>query len=134
MRKIVGLLGVALAAGCGSAASNGPRTESGIAPVWAAVGRAYEAIQANAEAKAQPADQFVVRDVITDPNDTEHVRFEQKWSTAIGVATGTLPAQEAFLQGLIKLHGDKDRLVANQAVLAALEPVFRRVKEHTDYA
>jgi hypothetical protein len=68
------------------------------------------------------------------PADPEHVRFEQKWSTAVGVATGTLPAQEAFLKGLIKLHGDKDRLIANQAVLAALEPVFSRVREHTDYA
>jgi SCP-2 sterol transfer family len=66
--------------------------------------------------------------------DPEDVRFEQTWKTAVGVATGTLAAQEAFLKGLIKLQGDKDKLVANQPVLAALEPVFGRVREHTDYA
>jgi SCP-2 sterol transfer family len=68
------------------------------------------------------------------PADPEDVRFEQTWKTAVGVATGTVAAQEAFLKGLIKLHGDKDKLVANQSVLAALEPVFSRVKDHTDYA
>ena len=68
------------------------------------------------------------------PADPEDVRFEQTWKTAVGVATGTLAAQEAFLKGLIKLQGDKDKLVANQPVLAALEPVFSRVREHTDYA
>ena len=68
------------------------------------------------------------------PADPEDVRFEQKWKTAVGVATGTLAAQEAFLKGLIKLQGDKDKLVANQPVLAALEPVFGRVRERTDYA
>ena len=68
------------------------------------------------------------------PAEPEDVHFEQKWKTAVGVATGTLAAQEAFLKGLIKLHGDKDKLVANQPVLAALEPVFGRVREHTNYA
>ena len=68
------------------------------------------------------------------PANPEDVRFEQKWKTAVGVATGTLAAQEAFLKGLIKLQGDKDKLVANQPVLAALEPIFSRVREHTDYA
>jgi SCP-2 sterol transfer family len=68
------------------------------------------------------------------PADPEDVRFEQTWKTAVGVATGALAAQEAFLKGLIKLQGDKDKLIANQPVLAALEPVFSRVREHTDYA
>lgn len=68
------------------------------------------------------------------PADPEDARFDQSWDTAVGVATKTLAAQEAFLKGLIKLVGDKDKLVAVQPVLAALEPVFSRVREHTEYA
>jgi hypothetical protein len=68
------------------------------------------------------------------PAEAEDARFDQSWTTAVGVATGTLAAQEAFLKGFIKLSGDKDKLVKAQPVLAALEPIFARVRDVTEYA
>jgi hypothetical protein len=65
--------------------------------------------------------------------EDEDARFEQSWETAVAVATGTLPAQEAFITGRIKLTGDQQRLVEAQPVFAALEPIFTRVKAKTDY-
>lgn len=63
----------------------------------------------------------------------EHVRFEQTWETAIGVATGTLNAQEAFIQGRILLTGDQQKLMDNQAVFGAMSAVFDSVRTRTDY-
>ncbi|HEY4332591.1 MAG TPA: SCP2 sterol-binding domain-containing protein [Ilumatobacteraceae bacterium] len=63
----------------------------------------------------------------------EHVRFEQTWETAVGVATGTLNAQEAFIQGRILLTGDQQRLMDNQAIFAAMGSVFDSVRARTEY-
>lgn len=66
--------------------------------------------------------------------DPEDVRFVQDWDTAVGVATGTLNAQEAFLQGRIRLTGSQTALLENQPVFAALDAVFRSVRDRTVYA
>jgi hypothetical protein len=63
----------------------------------------------------------------------EDVRFEQDWATAVGVATGTLNAQEAFIGGKIRLFGDQQKLMASQPVFQALDQVFNAVREHTTY-
>jgi putative sterol carrier protein len=63
----------------------------------------------------------------------EDVRMEQSWHTAVAVATGELNAQEAFLQGQIRLHGDQQKLVDNQPVFAALDAVFTNVRQRTEY-
>ncbi|MCU1395465.1 MAG: hypothetical protein JWM34_3893 [Ilumatobacteraceae bacterium] len=63
----------------------------------------------------------------------EHVRFEQTWETAVGVATGTLNAQEAFIQGRILLTGDQQRLMDNQAIFGAMSTVFDSVRTRTEY-
>ncbi|HRE00440.1 MAG TPA: SCP2 sterol-binding domain-containing protein [Ilumatobacteraceae bacterium] len=63
----------------------------------------------------------------------EDVRFQQTWETAVGVATGALNAQEAFIQGRILLTGDQQKLMDSQPVFAALSPIFDRVRERTDY-
>lgn len=63
----------------------------------------------------------------------EHVRFEQTWETAVGVATGTLNAQEAFIQGRILLTGDQQKLMDNQAIFGAMSAVFDSVRTRTDY-
>lgn len=65
--------------------------------------------------------------------EDEDARFVQSWQTAVAVATGELPAQEAFIKGLIKLTGDQQRLVEAQPVFAALEPIFTTVKARTSY-
>jgi hypothetical protein len=60
--------------------------------------------------------------------------MEQTWETAVGVATGTLNAQEAFIKGRILLTGSQQVLMQSQPVFAALDGVFRTVRERTDYA
>lgn len=66
--------------------------------------------------------------------DPEHVRMEQSWDTAVAVATGALNAQEAFVNGHIRLFGDQQRLLDAQPVFGALDAVFTEVRERTEYA
>lgn len=63
----------------------------------------------------------------------EHVRFEQSWDTAVGVATGALNAQEAFIQGRILLTGDQQKLMDNPSIFAAMSAVFDSVRHETEY-
>jgi SCP-2 sterol transfer family len=63
----------------------------------------------------------------------EHVRFQQTWATAVGVATNELNAQEAFIKGRILLTGDQQKLMANQPVFEALDKVFGSVRPRTSY-
>ena len=65
--------------------------------------------------------------------DPEHVRMEQSWDTAVAVATGALNAQEAFVNGHIRLFGDQQRLLDAQPVFGALDAVFHSVRERTEY-
>ena len=68
------------------------------------------------------------------PADDEQLRFMQDWDTAVAVATGTMNAQEAFIGGRIKLIGDQQLLLDSVPVFAALDAVFSKVRERTDYA
>jgi putative sterol carrier protein len=68
------------------------------------------------------------------PAAAEDVRFVQDWETAVALATGTINAQEAFLQGRIALAGNQRRLVDTQPVFAVLEKVLAPVREATSYA
>lgn len=67
------------------------------------------------------------------PADPEDVRLEQTWDTAVAVATGTLNAQEAFIRGGIKLHGDTQALLGAVPLFAALDGVFSSVRDRTEY-
>ena len=67
------------------------------------------------------------------PADPEHVRMEESWETAVAVATGTLNAQEAFVSGHIRLHGDQQRLLDSQSLFGALDSVFTTVRAETVY-
>jgi hypothetical protein len=42
-------------------------------------------------------------------------------------------AQDAFINGHIRLWGDQQKLLDNQAVFGALDAVFAAVKEKTTY-
>ncbi len=64
----------------------------------------------------------------------EDVRFQQSWDTAVGVATGTLSSQDAFMHGRILLTGNQQQLMDNQAIFAAMSPVFDTVRQDTVYA
>ena len=63
----------------------------------------------------------------------EDVRMEQDWDTAVGVATGEVNAQDAFIGGRIRLIGDQSKLIESQPVFSALDAVFRSVRERTEY-
>ena len=65
--------------------------------------------------------------------EPEHVRMEQSWDTAVAVATGDLNAQEAFVNGHIRLFGDQQRLIEAQPVFGALDAVFTDVRTRTEY-
>lgn len=67
------------------------------------------------------------------PADPEDVRMEQSWATAVGVATGALNAQQAFITGQIRLTGDQGKLMESQPVFAALDAVFSSVRRRTSY-
>jgi putative sterol carrier protein len=68
------------------------------------------------------------------PAEQEDVRMQQSWATATAIATGDLNAQEAFIKGLIRLTGNKQKLIDSQPVFAALDSVFTSVREQTDYS
>ena len=53
--------------------------------------------------------------------------------TAVAVATGELPAQEAFITGRILLTGDQQALLGAQPVFGALDQVFSVVRDRTEY-
>lgn len=65
--------------------------------------------------------------------DPEDVKMEQDWETAVAVATGELNAQDAFINGHIRLYGDQQKLLDSQPVFGALDAVFAAVKERTVY-
>lgn len=67
------------------------------------------------------------------PADPEHVRMEQDWETAVAIATGEANAQDAFINGRIRVAGDQQALMAAQPVFGALDQVFATVREHTRY-
>ena len=67
------------------------------------------------------------------PADPEDVRMEQNWDTAVAVATGELNAQEAFIGGQIRLHGDQQKLLDSQPVFGVLNAVFASVRDRTSY-
>jgi hypothetical protein len=67
------------------------------------------------------------------PADPEDVRMDQAWSTAVGVATGSINAQEAFIKGLVRLTGSQQQLIEASPVFAALDAVFASVRERTEY-
>lgn len=67
------------------------------------------------------------------PAPDENVRMEQSWETAVAVATETLPAQEVFIKGLVRVTGDTQKIVENVEVFAALDAAFAAVRDVTTY-
>ncbi|MEM9514755.1 MAG: SCP2 sterol-binding domain-containing protein [Actinomycetota bacterium] len=67
------------------------------------------------------------------PADPEDVKMEQSWDTAVAVANGELNAQEAFINGHIRLFGDQQMLMDATPVFGALATVFESVREQTRY-
>ncbi|MDQ2649748.1 MAG: SCP2 sterol-binding domain-containing protein [Actinomycetota bacterium] len=57
--------------------------------------------------------------------DDADVSFRQDIDTARAIASGALAAQAAFMEGRLKVGGDLRALLANAAVLAGIDDVFR---------
>ena len=63
----------------------------------------------------------------------QDVRMEQSYETAVEVANGRLNAQEAFIKGRILSTGEREKLIEALPLFGALDTVFRRVAERTEY-
>ena len=61
------------------------------------------------------------------------IAFTQVWQTAVGVATGKINAQEAFISGKIRFKGDHERVIATQPLFLALDVVFTSVNANTNF-
>jgi len=61
------------------------------------------------------------------------VTFTQSYETAVGVASGKVNAAEAFINGLVRFNGDHQKVIDAQPLFAALDAVFARVRETTEY-
>lgn len=61
------------------------------------------------------------------------VVFTQSYETAVGVATAKINAAEAFIHGHVTFKGDHQRVIDAQPVFAALDAVFVRVRNRTEF-
>ena len=67
------------------------------------------------------------------PATVSDIAFTQDWATAVGVATGKINAQEAFISGKIRFKGDHERVIATQPLFLALDVVFSAVNANTNF-
>ena len=67
------------------------------------------------------------------PATVSDIAFTQDWATAVGVATGKINAQEAFISGKIRFKGDHERVIATQPLFLALDVVFSVVNANTNF-
>ena len=67
------------------------------------------------------------------PATVSDIAFTQDWATAVGVATGKINAQEAFISGKIRFKGDHERVIATQLLFLALDQVFSAVNANTNF-
>ena len=67
------------------------------------------------------------------PATVSDIAFTQDWATAVGVATGKINAQEAFISGKIRFKGDHERVIATQPLFLALDQVFSAVNANTNF-
>ncbi len=67
------------------------------------------------------------------PATVSDIAFTQDWQTAVGVATGKINAQEAFISGKIRFKGDHEKVIATQPLFLALDVVFSAVNANTNF-
>ena len=61
------------------------------------------------------------------------VTFTQDWQTAVAMSTGELSAQQAFMEGRLRVGGDVQALAREQGAFADLDAAFAEVRERTTY-
>ena len=67
------------------------------------------------------------------PADHADLRITTRWDTAAAVASGTLAAQRAFVEGRLRLGGDLSLLLTHQRALATIDDVLAPVRATTTY-
>lgn len=65
--------------------------------------------------------------------DGAHLTLVQDRLTAVAIARGELPAQQAVADGRLRLRGDVRALVANAPAFAAIANAFARVRDDTEF-
>ena len=69
------------------------------------------------------------------PGEAEQpdVTFIQDHATAVGIGTGTVSAQAAFMLGRLRVAGDLPLLVTHRDAVAGLDTALASVREDTEY-
>lgn len=70
---------------------------------------------------------------VPGPAEKPDATFREDYSTAAGLAAGTLSAQEAFFSGLVKVSGNTAVLVNNQELLALVADAVATVRDSTEF-
>jgi putative sterol carrier protein len=66
--------------------------------------------------------------------DAADVTFTQDHPTALAIASGQLPAQQAFMEGRLRVSGDLALLMAHADTLAELDEALGRPRPSTTFA
>jgi hypothetical protein len=66
-------------------------------------------------------------------NDGAEITLVEDYTTAVAIARGELPAQQAVAEGRLKLRGDVGALIRNGPAMTALGDLFRVVRDSTTY-
>ena len=67
------------------------------------------------------------------PADPEHLRFVESWEIANAVASGEMNAQDAFIKGRIRFHGDQQLLLDHVEIFQALAGAVTAVRARTTF-
>lgn len=66
-----------------------------------------------------------------DPDAHVHLTVDQ--ATASAIAQGHVAAQDAFMQGRLRIGGDVTALLAHQAVFASVSDLTRSLRDRTEW-
>jgi len=71
--------------------------------------------------------------VVAGSADHPTVTLTQDYATAVAIARGQWSAQEAFMDGEVRIGGDLRALVSHADMLGGLDDVFGAVRESTTW-